>query len=375
MNGRARSVVGVAFAAQKVVAPSLTPSQSQTQSTFAIGADLVPKVRRRDGFSFEGVIGRSVEIRAAIDAAHALARAASSTILLAGETGTGKEIFARGLHYEGPNAAAPFVAVNCAAIPDTLLESELFGHEPGAFTGARVRKLGLMELAGCGTLFLDEIHQLPRHVQPKLLRALEERSVRRLGGTQEIAIDCRVIAASNEALEQAVEDGSFRADLFYRLNVLRLDLPPLRQRRGDIDVLTRHFLAELCVDHGADKRLSTDAWTSLRRHAWPGNVRELKNVVERAFVLSGDAPLIDAHHLVIHRRIARLSASRALVVGEIEIPLTGKPLRQIEQEAVELTMRATDGNQSKAARLLGIDRKSTRLNSSHVSESRMPSSA
>src|SRR5205807_1966585 len=177
-----------------------------------------------------------------------------------------------------------------------------------------------------------------RHVQPKLLRALEERSVRRLGGTQEVTIDCRVIAASNEALEHGVEDGTFRADLFYRLNVLRLDLPPLRHRRGDVDILTRHFLHELCMDHDLEKRMSTDAWTSLRRHAWPGNVRELKNVVERAFVLSGTASEIDAQHLVIHRRVARLAASRALIVGEIVIPLTGKPLRQIEQEAVELTM-------------------------------------
>jgi transcriptional regulator with PAS, ATPase and Fis domain len=312
----------------------------------------------QQGFSLDRIIGRSAELHSAIDVARRVAHAHSSTVLLIGETGTGKEMFARGLHYEGANAAAPFVAVNCAAIPDTLLESELFGHEPGAFTGARVRKFGLMELAGCGTLFLDEVHQLPLHVQPKLLRVLEERRVRRLGGAQEIAIDCRIIAASNVAIERAVEESSFRADLFYRLNVLRLDIPSLRHRRGDIEVLARHFLAELSREHGTElKQLSPDALVLLRGHSWPGNVRELKNVIERAYVLCGPSRDIEASHLLIQRRVARTSlGSSGPLAGEIEVPLTGKTLREIEQEAVRLTMLATAGNQSKAAKLLGISR-------------------
>jgi transcriptional regulator with PAS, ATPase and Fis domain len=312
----------------------------------------------QQGFTFDRVVGRSAELRRAIDVARRCARAQSSTVLLVGETGTGKEMFARGIHYEGANAAAPFVAINCAAIPDTLLESELFGHEPGAFTGARSRKLGLMEIAGTGTLFLDEIHQLPLNLQAKLLRVLEERRIRRLGATQEVAITCRIIAASNVSIDSAVEEGLFRVDLFYRLNVLRLDIPPLRQRRGDIGILARHFLADVNRGHSLPtKMLSPDALVMLNQHTWPGNVRELKNVIERASILSSSAHTIDASHLLIQQRVARAApASGAALAGEIEIPLTGKSLRAVEREAVQLTMRATNGNQSKAARLLGISR-------------------
>ncbi|HEX9483835.1 MAG TPA: sigma 54-interacting transcriptional regulator [Gemmatimonadaceae bacterium] len=310
------------------------------------------------GFTFDRVVGRSVELRQAIDFARRVTQAHTSTVLLLGETGTGKEMFARGIHYEGRNAAAPFVAINCAAIPDALLESELFGHEAGAFTGARVRKTGLMELAGCGTLFLDEVHQLPLNVQPKLLRALEERRIRRLGATQEVSIDCRIMAASNVALERAVEDGEFRLDLFYRLNVLRLEIPSLRQRRGDVEVLARYFLSEMAREHEqTPKTLSSDAQVLLQAHAWPGNVRELKNVIERAHVLSGASKIIEAAHLLIQRRTSRSTLmSGAPLAGEIEIPLSGKSLREIEREAVHLTLSATGGNQSRAAKLLGISR-------------------
>lgn len=312
----------------------------------------------RQGFSFDRVIGRSPELRQAIDLARRVAGAHSSTVLLIGETGTGKEMFARGIHYEGSNASAPFVAINCAAIPDTLLESELFGHEAGAFTGARVRKLGLMELAGCGTLFLDEVHHLPLNLQPKLLRALEDRRVRRLGGTQEIAIECRVIAASNVSIERAVDEGNFREDLFYRLNVLRVDIPPLRIRRGDLEILARHFLGEFAREHEAPvKHLTPEAVALIRGHSWPGNVRELKNVIERAYVLSGPGASIEPAHFLIQRRVARSSlTSAAPLAGEIEVPVTGRTMREIEQEAVRLTLHATNGNQSRAAKLLGISR-------------------
>ena len=312
----------------------------------------------REAFSFDGLIGDSKSLSKAIETARMIARARLSTVLLVGETGTGKELFARGIHCEGSNAAAPFVAVNCAAIPDSLLESELFGHEAGAFTGAKARKIGLMELAGCGTLFLDEVHHLPVALQPKLLRALEDRRIRRLGGSHEIAIECRIIAATNVAIEAAVETEQFREDLFYRLNVLRVDIPPLRTRGSDIELLAQHFLAEVVNEHGwPGKVLLPDALVALRAHAWPGNVRELKNVIERAAVVSGVERGIDASHLLIQQRLARSGLTRrAAGATEIEIPPEGKTLAQIECEAVQVTLAMTQGNQSRAARLLGISR-------------------
>ena len=313
---------------------------------------------RGEAFSFERLVGNSVSLRRAVDMARMVARARHSTVLLVGETGTGKELFARGVHCEGPNAAAPFVAVNCAAIPDSLLESELFGHEAGAFTGARARKLGLMELAGCGTLLLDEVHHLPQSLQPKLLRVLEERRIRRVGGSQEIGIDCRIIAATNVAIEEAVEAGEFREDLFYRLNVLRVDIPPLRMRAGDVELLAQHFLVESSREHGwPEKRLMPDALVALRAHLWPGNVRELKNVVERAAVISGSSRVVEAENLSLVQRAARHGQSRRREsFGEIDIPLAGKTLEEIECEAARLTLQLTQGNQSKAAKLLGISR-------------------
>ena len=317
-----------------------------------------PAAGRAPAFSFDRLVGESTALRRAVDMARMVARARHSTVLLVGETGTGKELFARGVHCEGPNAAAPFVAVNCAAIPDSLLESELFGHEAGAFTGARARKIGLIELAGCGTLFLDELHHLPPSLQPKLLRVLEERRMRRVGGSQEIGIDCRIIAATNATIEDAVESGAFREDLFYRLNVLRVDIPPLRSRAGDVDLLAHHFLAESSREHGwPSKVFMPDALVALRAHAWPGNVRELKNVVERAAIMSGTSRVIEADLLALHQRVARNGQPRrAATFGEIDIPLSGKTLEQIEREAARLTLQLTRGNQSKAAKLLGISR-------------------
>lgn len=310
-------------------------------------------------FSLDQILGVSAELREAVAVARLVARARLTTVLLVGETGTGKELFARGIHCGGADAAAPFVAINCAAIPDSLLESELFGHEAGAFTGAQARKHGLMELAGCGTLFLDELHQLPPALQPKLLRALEERRIRRLGGAHEIPIECRIIAATNIAIEDAVEDGIFREDLFYRLNVLRVDIPPLRHRTGDVDLLARHFLAESGAAHGScPKVLAPDASAALQAHAWPGNVRELRNVMERAAVLSGNEREIRLPHLLIQQRSARPGAAvdAAGLAGQIAIPPSGKSLAAIEREAALLTLELTGGNRSRAAAILGISR-------------------
>ena len=327
-----------------------------------LGRDAAPPITgvgAAEPFSFDRIVGGSARLRAAVELARMVARARLSTVLLVGETGTGKELFARGIHCEGASAAAPFVAVNCAAIPELLLEAELFGHEAGAFTGAQFRKQGLMEVAGRGTLFLDEVHHLPPLLQPKLLRALEERSVRRLGGSHEIKIECRIIAATNVAIEEAVTDGTFREDLFYRLNVLRVDIPPLRDRLDDIESLAAHFLAEVARMHSAPAKLLTaEAQAALRNHDWPGNVRELRNVLERAAVLSGDAPSVELVHLLIQQRTARTPSASGdgRLAGRIEIPAEGKALAAIEREAAQLTVQLTKGNRSQAARLLGISR-------------------
>jgi len=304
-------------------------------------------------FGFQNIVGRSVAINEALTLAKRVAEAPRTTVLLLGETGTGKELFARGIHYASPSSEQPFVAVNCAAIPETLLESELFGHERGAFTDARKRKAGLFELAGGGTLFLDEIHQLPFALQPKLLRVLESRQVRLLGGSEEVEIRCRLVAAANPMLEQAVSSGAFREDLYYRLNVFTISLPALRDRQEDIALIARQSLAESVAEHGRVKVLSPAAVEALVGHRWPGNVRELRNVIERAAILSGEERVIRPEHLLIQRRGASPDGDAG---GDIRIPRSGKTLRAVEREAIQIALRITGGNRSAAARMLGISR-------------------
>jgi transcriptional regulator with PAS, ATPase and Fis domain len=304
-------------------------------------------------YGFQNVLGKSAPITDALDLARRVAASPRTTVLLLGETGAGKELFARGIHYASATSEHPFVAVNCAAIPETLLESELFGHERGAFTDARKRKNGLFELAGQGTLFLDEIHQMPLSLQPKLLRALESRRVRLLGGEEEIEIKCRLIAAASPLLEQAVAGGAFREDLFYRLNVFAITIPPLRDRPEDIPIIARQILAESVAEHGRVKVLSEPALDALLSHRWPGNVRELRNVIERSAILSGEDRSIRPEHLLIQRRTAGAGTESE---GEIRFPRAGKTLAAIEREAIEITLRLTGGNRSAAARMLGISR-------------------
>jgi len=301
--------------------------------------------RRATGF--EAIVGSSPALRQTLAQAARVAPLRDLTVLIGGETGTGKELLARALHYGSPRAADPFVEVNCAAIPVNLLESELFGHERGAFTGAVAAKPGLFEIAHGGTLFLDEIATLPLELQPKLLRALETRSIRRVGGQQGRQVDVRVVAASHVDLGQAVRQGEFREDLYYRLNVVALVLPPLRDREGDVELLAGVFVERIATSYGLPvPELSQETRTALRAHRWPGNVRELRNVLERAVVLSPPGTL----------RIGPLEDARGrgeTSAGVLPFPA---PLAEVVRTAAQAMLDLTGGNKSEAARRLGISR-------------------
>jgi transcriptional regulator with PAS, ATPase and Fis domain len=305
---------------------------------------------------FAHIVGESAAIREAVQLARQVAASPVTTVLLEGETGTGKELLARGVHNASAAAGAPFVAINCAAIPENLLESELFGHERGAFSGARQLKPGLMEHANTGTMFLDEVHQLPLALQAKLLRVLEERRFRRLGGLHEQAVHCRIIAGANTTLDRAVVTGRFRSDLFYRLNVFRIELAALRDRPEDIVPIAEHFLHEIAVRRGmAPKHLHDTSEALLHRHTWPGNAREVRNVVERASILAPGS-VIKPSHLRLERRELVAFGEADGIAGTIVIPNRGKTLEEVEREAIRATMILTAGNLSAAARLLGISR-------------------
>jgi transcriptional regulator with PAS, ATPase and Fis domain len=311
-----------------------------------VGVSQVPTAESQ--FGLQTIVGESPLLRDAVKLASQVAGTRRTTVLLIGETGTGKELFARGIHYAGASADEPFVAINCAAIPESLLESELFGHERGAFTGAHARKQGLAELAGSGTLFLDEIHHLPRQLQKKLLRAgVAPRPA--LGGLDEFNIECRIVAAASPLLEHVVASGEFREDLYYRLNVFAITLPPLRDRLEDLEQTARRFLEIETREYQQPKRFSDDAIAALLVHRWPGNVRELKNIIERAAILAAESPVVRAEHLMIQRRTARVVVEDDSA-GDIRIPRAGKLLEDIEREAVALTLKLTGGNQA-AARL------------------------
>lgn len=261
---------------------------------------LMHSITRPTMISFDDIIGESDALRETISIAKSVAPSDSS-VMLRGESGTGKELFARAIHVESNRCSGPFVAVNCAAVPDTLLESEFFGYERGAFTGASSSgKQGFFELATYGTLFLDEIGDLPTHLQAKILRAIQEQKIRRIGGKSEVKIDVRIIAATHRNLEKMVEEGTFREDLYYRLNVIPIFIPPLRERREDIIILAKYFTKNLGANMGKGKlELTQEALKELLNHDWPGNVRELQNVLERATILAEDK--IDVKHLLIRK--------------------------------------------------------------------------
>ncbi|HEY9402475.1 MAG TPA: sigma-54 dependent transcriptional regulator [Pyrinomonadaceae bacterium] len=302
--------------------------------------------------SFGKLIGTSVPMQRVYKLIEQVA-SSSASVLITGESGTGKELVARTIHDLSPRREGEFVAINCSAIPETLMESELFGHERGAFTGAAARRQGCFELAHRGTLLLDEIAEMPALLQAKLLRVLEERSVRRLGGSQEIPIDVRVLAATNREPHEAVRSGAFREDLLYRLNVITIELPPLRQRKEDLPLLTQHLVSQLSARHERPaQHLSTAALDVLRSHSWPGNVRELRNVIERAVIIcSGET--IERHHIAPYPLDQR---ARARVEDTITLPV-GTPIEEMERQMILRTLQKTDNNKTRAAQLLQISLK------------------
>jgi transcriptional regulator with GAF, ATPase, and Fis domain len=306
-------------------------------------------------YGFDSIVGRSPALREALDQA-ALVAGQDTTVLLTGESGTGKELVARAIHHASRRAEAPFVAVNCAALPETLAESELFGHERGAFTGADRLKRGRFELAAGGTLFLDEVGDLTPSVQAKLLRVLQERQYERVGGTTSLRADVRLIAATNRDLGHRVEAGTFRDDLFYRLAVFGIHLPSLREREGDVLVLAEYVLRTLGERMGRrQSRLSDEARQLLLAHTWPGNIRELQNAIERALI-AADGHVISAAHLGIggHRSLVAGCRSEAPIAAG-SFP-TAQPLLEVEKQAVVGALRRAKGNKTQAAAALGLSR-------------------
>jgi DNA-binding NtrC family response regulator len=285
--------------------------------------------------------------------------ASEASVLITGESGTGKEVMAKYLHARSRRAARPFISINCAAIPETLLESELFGHEKGAFTGAVARRIGKFEEASGGTLLLDEISEMDVRLQAKLLRAIQERLIDRVGGSRPVPIDIRILATSNRNLEEAVRNGSFRADLLFRLNVVNLKLPPLRERPGDISALSDHFVAKYAEANGLGRRvLSVDARAALLEARWPGNVRELENTLHRAVLLSeGEVirpeaiSMPDGTGLV---QAATLAAQAATAAETITRTLVGRTVADVERDLILDTLDHVLGNRTHAANILGI---------------------
>ncbi len=305
------------------------------------------------GAGFGDFVGTSKVMREVYELIQNLS-SSDAFAIVTGESGTGKELVARSIHKLSARSTGPFIAINAAAIPENLMESEIFGHEKGAFTGAVGTRAGCFEMANKGTLFLDEIAEMPRSLQPKLLRVLEDGRIRRLGGRQEFSFDVRVIAATNKEPKAAVESGKLRQDLYYRLNVFTIFLPPLRERKGDIPLLVQHFMREFNKKHTMRvEALRDEALELLKSYSWPGNVRELKNVMERAVILA-KGEWIEPSHLPPYVVSPGADASQKLV-----LPM-GVTVAEAEKELIVRTLERTANNKAEAARLLGLDVKTIR---------------
>jgi len=306
---------------------------------------------------FSSLVGLSAPMQAIYKRISIVANK-TSTVLIEGETGTGKELIAKAIHYNSPRKDHPLVSVNCGAIPSNLLEDELFGHVKGAFTGAHQHRIGRFEQANHGTLFLDEVSSMPMDLQVKLLRVLQEREFQRVGSTANVKVDVRIVAATNGDLLTAVEKGEFRSDLYYRLNVIPIDVPPLRERRDDIPLLARHFIRKLCAEQKVPlKNISDEALQCLMNHDWPGNVRQLENIVEMAVTLSDDRELLDMSDFPAICRPARTAADP---ISEIEFPDGGvnfnTVVSNLEKRLILQSLEVARGNKKKAATLLRLKR-------------------
>jgi len=310
------------------------------------------KEQMRQQFGFDNVIGSNPRIQQAYVLAAQVA-GSNASVLILGETGTGKEYLARTIHYQSPRADRPFVKVSCAALPETLLESELFGHEKGAFTNAISRRIGRFEMADGGTLFLDEVGDMTPATQLKLLRVLQEKQFERVGGSETLKTDVRIIAATNRDLKKAILDKEFREDLYYRLNVVTIELPPLRERSEDIPELVEHFIHKYNLETGKKiEGVAPESMALLKSYSWPGNIRELENCIERAVILCHGRKILPQHLLfsgVTTRNEEDSESSQHL-----------KSLAEVEREYIEDVLARCGGNQSRAASILGIDRKTLR---------------
>jgi DNA-binding NtrC family response regulator len=304
-----------------------------------------------DRFRMEGIVGKSRMMQEAMEIMKKVS-GSTATILIAGESGTGKELIARAVHYHSPRRAKPFVALNCAAIPENLFESELFGYEPGAFTGASARKIGLFEAANGGTLFLDEIGDMPLMMQSKLLRVLQDKEIRRLGGKEQIKIDVRIITATNKDLEKELAKNTFREDLYYRLKVVTIPLPPLRERKEDIPELSDFFRAKYSREFGKRLRgIDQAALRALTEYNWPGNIRQLESVIERAVILS------DQDSIKLGDIKSELRTSQPIGSSDFELGDEGINLEELEKELLRKAMAKSHGVVAKAAKLLGMSYK------------------
>ncbi|MBN2428262.1 MAG: sigma-54-dependent Fis family transcriptional regulator [Deltaproteobacteria bacterium] len=313
------------------------------------------ELMRGQSSGIKNIIGESSQLKEVLSLVERVAQSDSSTVLIQGESGTGKELVAKAIHFESQRADQPFLAINCSAVPSNLLESELMGYEKGSFTDARTRKKGLFEIADGGTLFLDEIGEMDILMQAKLLRLLEERSFRRIGGTTNIHVDVRIVSATNQNLLKAVEEKRFRKDLFYRLNVLPLVIPPLRDRKEDVLPLINHFIAHFNREMRRNVQgLSTLAEKFLVEYEWPGNVRELRNVVERAMILEDSREIMLEH---LPREIIEKTGGARSGALNFKIPAEGVDIEDVERELIRQALELSKGNQSHAARKLhlGID--------------------
>lgn len=316
------------------------------------------RTERKGATALDEIVGPSPVMESLRTMIARLALSDTTTVLVEGESGVGKELIARAIHFQGDRAERPFMQVNCAALPEQLLESELFGHERGSFTDAHVQKRGLFETAEGGSVMLDEIGDLPSGGQAKLLRLLENKTFRRVGGVQELKADVRVIAATNANLEERVQEGGFRADLFFRLNVVRIMVPPLRDHEEDVPALAAHFIGRFNAELNRNVRgVSPGAMELLQAHVWPGNVRELRNVIERAFILHAGIEEIRPEHLSPELR--KVNPARR-PNGTPTVPDQGLVLDDVERKLIFEALERANGNQSKAARLLGVSRDTLR---------------